>query len=198
MPVLSYFNFPGGRGEDCRIALHMAGVDFVDNRINGPDWGALKASTPYGALPVYEEDGVSIGQSNAILAYLGRKHELHPSDPFEAARHESVMGAVEDLRFALPGGSGLSDEDKKSKREAFAAGYLQSWAANLESQVQGPFLSGDVLNVADLKLFVGLSFYLNGGVDHVGPEAFQSYPKLLALVDAAKDHDGVKSWYAKS
>ena len=56
-PKLSYFDFPGGRGEDCRIALHLAGVDFEDERIKGTDWAARKATTPFGALPVLEIEG---------------------------------------------------------------------------------------------------------------------------------------------
>ena len=29
-PRLIYFDFAGSRGEECRIALHLAGVDFDD------------------------------------------------------------------------------------------------------------------------------------------------------------------------
>lgn len=195
-PRLAYFDFPGGRGEDCRIALHIAGVDFVDDRISG-DWGERKPHTPWGGVPVYtDEAGRTLGQSNAILAYLGRKHGLHPTDPWDAARHESVMMAMESLREALPG-MGLSDAEKKPAREAFAEGPLARWAANIEREIEGPFLSGDRLHVADLKLFVGLSFYLSGGVDHIAPTVFDRWPKLPALHAAVKAHPGVVSWYSR-
>ena len=53
-PRLTYFDFAGSRGEECRIALHLAGVDFDDERIKSADWPAMKASVPFGALPVLQ------------------------------------------------------------------------------------------------------------------------------------------------
>lgn len=195
-PRLAYFDFPGGRGEDCRLALHLAGVDFVDDRVAG-DWGERKPGTPWGGLPVYtDEQGRELGQSNAILAYLGRKHGLHPTDPFEAARQESVMMAMEELRAALPG-MGLSDEEKKPARAAFVTDFLTPWATRLERQIRGPFVGGETLTVADLKLFVGLGFYLGGKVDHVASTVFDAWPKLPALHAAVGADPRVQSWYAR-
>src|SRR3954466_12796503 len=98
-PTPSYFEAPVSRGEECRIALSLAGVDFTDNRIKREEWPAMKPTVPYGALPVLDIPGKgSIAQSIAILAFIGREHGLLPSDPFEAARHIAVMEAVEDLR----------------------------------------------------------------------------------------------------
>lgn len=41
-PRLAYFDFAGSRGEECRIALHLAGVDFDDVRVAGADWPASR------------------------------------------------------------------------------------------------------------------------------------------------------------
>ena len=40
-----------------RIALEMANISFVDNRVKFADWPALKGTTPFGRLPVLEVDG---------------------------------------------------------------------------------------------------------------------------------------------
>jgi len=40
---LIYFDFAGSRGEECRIALHLAGIDFEDVRVKRGDWPAMKA-----------------------------------------------------------------------------------------------------------------------------------------------------------
>ena len=53
-PRLTCFDFAGSRGEECRIALHLAGVDFGDVRVKSADWPALKGSMPFGALPVLQ------------------------------------------------------------------------------------------------------------------------------------------------
>ena len=42
-PRLIYFDFAGSRGEECRIALHLAGIDFEDVRVKSGDWPAMKA-----------------------------------------------------------------------------------------------------------------------------------------------------------
>src|SRR6185436_14764647 len=92
---LIYFDAPVSRGEECRLALHLAGVDFEDVRISGAQWAPMKESKPYGGLPVLELPGrAPLAQSNAILVMIGRLHGLHPKDDFEAARHEGMMQHV--------------------------------------------------------------------------------------------------------
>ena len=67
-PKLIYFDAPVSRGEECRLALHLAGIDFEDSRIKFADWPALKAQTPYGAMPVLELPGKPpLAHTNAIL-----------------------------------------------------------------------------------------------------------------------------------
>jgi len=113
-PKLTYFDAPVSRGEECRLALHLAGVDFDDVRIKSADWPGIKAQTPYGGLPMLELPGkAALAHSNAILVLIGRRHGLHPADDFEAARHEGMMQHVEDLR-AVVSPTGLSSAAQKS------------------------------------------------------------------------------------
>src|SRR6059058_1210850 len=98
---LTYFDAAASRGEECRLALHLAGLPFEDERLNRDQWAARKESTPFGALPVLTVDGRQLAQSNAILRFIGSQHGLHPAEPFEAALHESVLCAVEDLRTRM-------------------------------------------------------------------------------------------------
>src|SRR3982751_3607246 len=98
-PKLIYFDAPVSRVAKCRLALHFAGIDFEDARIKAEEWPAMKDETPYGGLPVLELPGrPPLAHSNAILVLIGREHGLHPTDDFEAARHEGMMQHVEDLR----------------------------------------------------------------------------------------------------
>jgi glutathione S-transferase len=116
-PRLTYFDAPVSRGEECRLALHLAGIDFEDNRISMSDWPALKEHTPYGALPVLELPGhAPFAQTNPILLLIGRQHGLHPTDAFEAARHEAMMQHVEELRHNVSPTLRMGDEQKKEIR----------------------------------------------------------------------------------
>jgi glutathione S-transferase len=196
---LSYFDFPGGRGEDCRLALFMAGLDFDDDRVKGADWGERKPATPFGAMPVLTVAGKgALAQSNAILRFIGSRHGLHPSDAWEAARHDAILAACEDVRAEVGPTLRMKDEaQKKEAREKLASGYLQQWGACVEKQIEGPFVSGSELKVADLKLFVLMQWFAKGVVDHVPTDVFKAFPKLTALHQAVQNHSKVQQWYAR-
>jgi glutathione S-transferase len=198
-PKLTYFDAPVSRGEECRLALHLAGVEFEDVRIKGTDWPALKPQTPYGSIPILELPGKPpLGQSNAILVLIGRQHGLHPADHFEAARHEAMMHHVEALRDLMGPSLRMSDADKKVAREHIAATVVPGWATFAEKNVTSePFFGGAKLHVVDIKLYIILRWFTNGTLDHVPTTIFDGYPKLLRVHDAVRDHAGVKAWYAR-
>jgi len=200
-PRLIYFDFAGSRGEECRIALHLAGMDFEDVRVKSSDWPAVKADMPFGAMPVLEIPGkVPLAHSNAILVFIGRQHGLHPADAFEAARHEALMCAVEELRHTITPTLRITDpEQKRQAREALAANELRTWGGYIERQLgDGPFIGGAMLQVADLKLYMAVRWLTTGTVDHVPTTVFDEYPTLLRLYHAVGEHPGVKAWLAKS
>jgi glutathione S-transferase len=200
-PKLTYFDAPASRGEECRLALHLAGVDFEDVRIKGGDWPALKPTTPFGGMPLLELPGRPVlAQSNAILVYLGRMYGLHPKDDFEAARHEAMMSHVEDLRASVAPTLRIQDAaEKKQAREALAESFLPAWGARTEAQIsEGPFFGGKSLNVVDLKLHMAVRWFSRGIVDHIPATIFAGFPRLTRVHDAVWEHSRVKDWYAKS
>jgi glutathione S-transferase len=200
-PKLIYFDAPVSRGEECRLALHLAGIDFQDVRIARGDWAALKPTTPFGSLPVLELPGrPPLGQTNAILVYIGRQSGLHPKDDFEAARHEAFMGHVEDMRAHVSPTLRIADEaEKKKARVALAETYLPAWAAFAERQISdtGPFFAGAKLQVVDLKLHRAVHWIASGIIDHIPATVFDAYPKLNRAYHAVHNDAGVLAWYAK-
>ena len=199
-PKLTYFDAPVSRGEECRLALHLADVDFEDVRIKPADWPALKPTTPFGSLPLYEEPGHPVlAQTNAILVLIGRRHRLHPADDFTAAQHEAMMHHVEDLRAHVSPTIRIQDPaEKKRAREALVESFLPVWAANAEKQIgDGPFFGGASIQVVDLKLHMAVRWFIGGKVDHIPATIFAAFPKLSRIHDAVRDHAKVKSWYAK-
>jgi len=198
-PRLTYFDAPVSRGEECRLALHLAGVDFEDVRIKMADWPALKEQTPYGSVPVLELPGRgTFAHTNAILVLIGRRHGLHPADDFEAARHEGMMAHVEDLRARVSPTLRMAEPEKKAAREALVADYLPAWARAAERNiVSAPFFGGEKIHVVDLKIHLAVRWFAGGKVDHIPATIFADYPRLMGVHDAVRDHAGVKSWYAR-
>lgn len=193
MPKLTYFDFAGSRGEECRLALHLAGVAFEDERIKG-DWPALKERAPWGSLPTLDLEGLGVlGQTNAILVYIGREYGLHPQDNWTAARHEDLMCAVEDLRAKVSPVLQILDPAERLKaREELAGGYLKRWARSVERRLNeigaGPFVAGEAISVADLKLYMTARWFSSGVIDHVPPDVFAESPRLIALERAVAEH----------
>ena len=198
-PTLTYFDIPTSRGEECRLALFIAGVPFNDERLNRAQWEERKAASPFGALPIFTSEGKPpLAQSNAILQLLGTRHGLLPSDPWEAARHFAVMCSVEEMRARLGPSLRIKDPaEKKAAREALANGFLPEWAGQVDRQITGPFVGGAAMSVADLKLFVLMGPLLNGNIDHIAPDIFKPFARLLTLVETVKSHPKVVEWYAR-
>lgn len=200
-PRLTYFDAPTSRGEECRLALHLAGVDFEDRRLTREEWLALKPKTPFGAVPVFELPGKApLAQSNAILTFIGRRWGLLPKDDFECARHEAMMAHVEDLRAHITPSMRTSDpEEKKRLREQLATSYIPTWAKYAEEQIadDGPFIGGADLSVADLKVLLVVRWLRGGALDHIPKTVFDAYPKLNRVHDAVDAHAAVKAWYAE-
>lgn len=199
-PKLTYFDAPVSRGEECRLALHLAGIDFEDERIKFADWAALKEHTPYGAMPFLTLPGKPpLAHSNAILVYIGRSHGLHPRDDFEAARHEGMMQHVEDLRARVSPTLRMADAEKKARREELVAGFMPEWARAAERNITAtPFFGGASIHVVDLKLYMAVRWFNGGKVDHIPATIFDAYPRLMGVHNAVRDHAGVKSWHAKA
>ena len=196
---LTYFDAPVSRGEECRLALHLAGVEFEDVRIKPADWPAVKPTTPFGVVPTLEVPGKGVlAESNAILVYIGRRWGLHPKDDFEAARHEMMMSHVEMLRGALGATLRMPDDEKRRTREQLVASYLPGWAAAAERQLgDGPFFGGEALQVVDLKIWSIYKWLAGGHLDHVPATVFADQPRLARVHDAVRDHAGVRAWYAR-
>jgi len=80
---LTYFGGKG-RAEPCRLAFHIGGVAFEDERINFEQFMALKPKLPFGTVPAVTVDNVQSAQSAAILRYAGKLGGLYPADPVQA------------------------------------------------------------------------------------------------------------------
>ncbi len=197
---LTYFDFSGSRGEECRLALSIAGVDFEDERLSRKQWLERKANTPFGSVPVLQEEGKpALGQTNAILALIGRRHGLLPlDDDWEMARLEALLAAGDDFRAAVSKTFRIEDPaESKAAREKLVAGPLTSFAQSAEAQIKGPFAGGEKLSVADIKLHVIVAWIKKGVLQHVPTDAFDSFPKLSAVYEGVLAHPQVKAWYEK-
>lgn len=69
---LTYFPIRGV-AETIRQIFSIAKQDFEDHRVPRDDWPKFKPDAPFGQVPVLEEDGKKLAQSQAITRYVARK-----------------------------------------------------------------------------------------------------------------------------
>ena len=80
-----------------RWALEEAGLPYTENLIGvgEKDLPAHRAVQPFGQVPVYAEDGLTLFESGAIVMHIAEKSEvLLPKDPAKRARARTWMFAA--------------------------------------------------------------------------------------------------------
>ena len=187
---LTYFDSPG-RAEPIRVALHMAGLEFEDERLAYPQFAERKPGFPLGQVPVLEVDGVAFAQTSAMLRYIAKAGapDLYPSEALAALAVDSALESFNDtLSNALMPSLFERDMAKKlAMRAEFAAGPMTRCFGYVEAMLArsgGPFVAGAQLSIADIVIALQVLGIRRGGLDGIGEDALEPYPKLRALTDA--------------
>lgn len=198
---VTYFDMAGSRGEDVRLALVIAGRAFDDERVDRDAFLKLKPELPFGSLPVLEIEGHGVfSQTNAILRLIGRLCDLYPQEPYEAARHDALMDAVEDLRHRIGPTARIQDAAaKRAARQELATDVIPRWGRGVERLIgQGPFVGGERPGVADIKLYMMDRWLSSGVLDDIPKDVLDDCPRLKAVAKGIATHPAVVSWYAKA
>ena len=199
---LTYFDFPGGRAEPARLALHIGGIPFEDYRFAPGDFSEVRKTTPLNQVPTLHVDDVQITQSDAITRYAGKLAGLYPQDDFQALLCDEVMGALEDINVKIGATFGMQGDDLKSAREALAADALPRYLRWLQNQLEshgGQFLADNRLTIADLKAFVILRWLGSGKLDHIPGDLIGTVaPKLDEYMHRLADLPAIAQYYANA
>jgi glutathione S-transferase len=198
---LTYFDFDGGRGEPARLALHIGGISFEDQRIPGRDWLAFREKTPFLAMPTLEVDGKIVSQSNSINRYVGKLTGLYPKDDWQALLCDEVMDAAEDISARIAQTIDLPADAKKKAREELSAGhitrYLEQFQARL-SAAGGEYFADGRLTVADLKVFMLIRWLRSGALDHIPKDLVdRAAPMLVEHLERMTNHPKIVEYYKR-
>lgn len=196
---LTYFDVDGGRAEPTRIALSIGGIGFEDQRISFSEFGQMRASTPFNAVPTLEINGGVYGQSNAMNRYFGKQTGLYPEDPWQAFLCDEAMDAIEDLLHFLVRTFGMEGDELKAARDKLVNGafttYLRTLNARLEA-AGGEYFADGRLTVADLKVFVWIRSPKSGHLDYVPTDLVDRVaPLLVRHMERVAADPGVTAYY---
>jgi glutathione S-transferase len=167
-----------GRGEFVRLALEEAGADYIDVARNsageGGGGGALMAflerrdiAHPPFAAPFLKDGDIVIGQTAAILLYLGERCGLAPKNEAQKLwTHQiqltiaDLVGETHDTHHPLSGELYYEDQKPESLRRAKhfreerIPKFLNWFETILTRNPKGAsHLVGDAISYADLSLF---------------------------------------------
>jgi glutathione S-transferase len=170
------YYWPGiqGRGEFVRLALEETGASYVDVARQDNGEAALVAFLegsdlihPPFAPPFLKDGEVIIGQTAAILLYLGDRHGLAPKDAKGRLWVHQIQLTVADLVSEAhdvhhPLGANLYYEEQRSESRRRAKGFRQErmpkflgWFESIlaRNPDSDSYLAGRNLSYADLSLF---------------------------------------------
>jgi glutathione S-transferase len=198
---LTYFDFHGGRGEPARLAMHIGGIAFEDNRFAFPEFAELRKTTPFGQVPTLLVDGVMVTQSDAINRYVAKLAGVYPLDAYQALLCDEVMSVVEDAAVRLSPSFRMTGEAQKEARLALVNGPMPMYLKWLQNQLiahGGEFFADNRLTVADLKVFVDVRGLNSGRLDHVPRDLVETVaPALNAHMQRIAALPAIQQYYAK-
>ncbi|WP_269716094.1 glutathione S-transferase [Caulobacter sp. NIBR2454] len=214
------YYWPGiqGRGEFVRLALEQAGADYVDigrgDEKNGQGAQALlpflkgeAGSRPPFAPPFLKDGDIVVGQTAAILMYLGPKLKLAPKAEADRLWAHQIQLTIADLTAEAhdshhPVGLSLYYEDQKKeaakRAKEFRKQRIPKFLGWLEmilaaNPAGDQWLVGDKLSYADLS-----AFQVVQGLLYAFPKAakkvLKETPKLAALAVRVADQPNIKAY----
>jgi prostaglandin-H2 D-isomerase / glutathione transferase len=207
---LTYFDMPG-RAELIRLAFHIGGVEFEDERLSFEEFNRRKSEFPNNQVPVLRvNDSTTLAQSFAIVRYAGTLTGLYPAaDLIRALQIDEVLSHIGEFNFALdPSFAETDPVKKKAMREKLVATTipesldslnrrLEQWKAQ-EKALSSPFaMGGEKLTIADLGIYSLVMFLKSGFMDHVPATIVDKYTHLVQACEAVQLHPRVQDWYAK-
>lgn len=213
MPYELYY-WPGiqGRGEFVRLALEEAGADYVDVARGPGGMSAMtrlmeKATHPPFAPPFLKDGETLIGQTAAILLYLGARHGLAPKDPEGGLWTHQIQLTLSDLVAEAhdthhPIATSLYYEDQKQEARRRAEDFRRNripkflgWCETIlaRNPAGDAHLVGGTLTYADLSLFQvveGLSYAFPKAMKHL----LKDLPKVAALREAVAARPRIRAY----
>ena len=188
-PIRVYSSPLSGHCHRVRLLLSLLDLPHqivnVDLRAGDNRRPPFLAKNPFGEIPVIEDDGVVIYDSNAILVYLASRYDdgtWLPRDPVGAARVQLWLGlAAGPIAFG-PNRARLAELFKVPVDGNHAREVADKLFPHLERELgDRKFAVGDAPTIADVSAYAYVALAPEGGI------SLDPYPNIrawLARVEA--------------
>lgn len=155
----------------------------VDLMAGAHKQAAFLALNPFGQVPVLEDDGVVVADSNAILVYLAKKAgraDWLPEDPAGAAAVQRWLSVAAGEVAYGPAAARLITVFGANYRADEVIARAHTLLARLESHLAGrDWLAADRPTIADVALYSYLARAPEGNVDLSGYPVVQRFLRRI-------------------
>jgi len=187
--------------------LQELGLDFERLDVGGPFGGTgtdeFRAMSPLGLVPALTDGDQSLSECSTILRYLMRKYGGHPTDPMAAAQIERwadmarghVYPALIPCIFWQYVRTTVAERDHAAIKQA--EGALVQAMTIIDGLLDGNFLGGDTLNLADYQIGSLLYRYYDLPFERADLPGLKAYYDRLCARPAFKEHVMIDFWGMK-
>ncbi|KRX07459.1 Thioredoxin-like fold [Pseudocohnilembus persalinus] len=193
-----------GRAEPIRLAFHIGGIQFEDNRISMEEFSKQKneGAFKFGQIPVLEIDGIQYAQSHAILRYVGRLTNLYPQeDPIQCLKVDQALYSIDEIVTRIIPTYFIKDkEEQLQARKKLSENEFSFWLEKLESQLKdgnGYFAGNQQISIAELYMVQVVDWLTRGSLEGVPSDIAKKYGFLQKSIEFVKNIDKVKEYYAR-
>jgi len=141
-------------------------VDLLGGEQRSPDYLQIN---PFGQVPVLDDDGLVIRDSQAILVYLAKRYSGEPWWPDDAYRLAQIAAWLSTAANEITNGPALLRVHHKFGRDIDIARARQITAKVLDivdrQLASRDWLAGDSVSLADLAIYPYLALAPEGGID---------------------------------
>jgi len=200
VPVLAYWDIRG-LAQPIRLLLAYTETKYEDKYyVCGPAptfdkscWFDIKSSLglDFPNLPYYIDGDVKITQSNAILRYIGRKHNLLGTNESERICVDMMENEIGDFRSTFV--SLCYNPNFESRHEAYRKALPERLAKFSKFLGENDWLAGENISIVDFILYEMLD-------QHVlfEPKCLDGFPNLKAYVDRFRSLEKIKAYMQSS
>ncbi|SFQ13736.1 glutathione S-transferase family protein [Pseudomonas borbori] len=173
MHAIKLYNFPrSGHAHRVELMLSLLQlptelilVDLVKGAHKQADFLALNS---FGQVPVIDDQGVVLADSNAILVYLAHKYgngKWLPTDPLGAAKVQRWLSVAAGPIAFGPGRARLITVFGAPHNAQEAIAYAHSWLKLIDQELGAtPYLVGSTPTIADIAAYSYIAHAPEGNV----------------------------------
>jgi len=191
---LTYFNLRV-LGEPIRYVLLAADQPWEDERVEVPDWAAVKKTLKWGQLPILTYGGgKKMTQSTAIAEFLAKKFGFAPEDAEGQARCNEIVQHVQDCRTKwVPFYWEFDSEKREVIRKNLVENVFPAFLANIDELIAengGKYVYGKKVTWADFYVANFAELWR----DSCEPTLLDKYPNLQKQIETVNSIPQIKDW----